>query len=274
MIELGKKQSLMVIKKTEFGVYLGNEQEKVLLPSKYTDDDIEIGDSLEVFVYRDSMDRMIATTLEPYITLGSIKRLKVRQVTKIGAFMDWGLEKDVLLPFKEQTVRVKEGMSYPVALYIDKSDRLCVTMKLYPYLKTTEQYRIGDIVKGTAYEHIEKFGMFVSVDDMYQGLIPVKALYGKIEPGEEISATVSKVTADGKLELSVRQPSYLQIEEDACMIYEALERNGGFIPYNDKSAPETIKQEFEMSKASFKRACGHLLKQNKIDIVENGIRRR
>lgn len=274
MIEIGKKQPLMVVNRTEFGVYLGTEQDKVLLPAKYVDEDIEIGDSITVFVYRDSKDRLIATTLNPMLILGEIAILKVKQVNSIGAFLDWGLEKDLFLPYKEQTARVKEGMTYPVALYVDKSGRLCATMKIYPYLKTTNMYSTGDIVKGIAYEHIEKFGMFVAIDGMYQGLIPKKALYGRIEIGDQIEATVAKVTEDGKIELAVRGPAYLQIYDDGEKILQEIDLNDGFLPMNDKSDPELIKEKFEMSKAAFKRACGHLLKQNKIDITETGIRRR
>ncbi len=271
MIELGKKQALMVVKKTDFGVYLGTEDDKVLLPAKYVDEDIETGDSVTVFVYRDSKDRIIATTKEPYITLGEVRPLMVKQVTGIGAFMDWGLEKDLLLPFGEQTSPVAEGRRYPVALYIDKSSRLCATTKIYPYLKTTDIYRTGDIVKGTAYEYIDKFGMFVAVDNMFHGLIPKKAFYGKINVGDEISATVSRVRDDGKLELSVRGPAYMQINDDADRIMKALNESGGKLPFNDRSDPEIIKDEFEMSKAAFKRACGHLLKEKLIKITDSGI---
>ena len=271
MIELGKKQALMVVKKTEFGVYLGNSEDKVLLPAKFAGDDVEIGDAISVFVYRDSMDRLIATTNEPLITLGEVKSLKVKQITKIGAFLDWGLEKDLLLPFKEQTANVAEGKTYPVALYIDKSNRLCATMKVYKYLKTTNQYKTGDTVYGTAYEKIDRFGMFVAIDNMYQGLIPNKALYGKISVGDEVKATVSRVHEDGKIELALRAPAYLQIDEDSSVIYDTIVRNGGSLPFNDKSDPEIIRQEFNMSKAAFKRACGHLLKAGKIQITDNGI---
>ncbi len=271
MIQIGKKQPLMVVNKTDFGVYLGTEEEKVLLPAKFVDEDIEPGDSITVFVYRDSSDRLIATTNEPLITLGEVKTLKVKEVTEIGAFMDWGLEKDLFLPFKEQTVKASEGKAYPVALYVDKSGRLCATMRIYHYLGTTDQYKAGDQVKGTAYEYIEKFGMFVAVDNMYQGLIPKKALYGRVHIGDEISVTVSKVQADGRLELALRAPAYLQINEDADRILDELNRNGGKLNLNDKSDPELIKNEFEMSKAAFKRACGHLLKEGKIEITDSGI---
>ncbi len=271
MIELGKKQPLMVVNKTEFGVYLGNNVEKVLLPAKYVDEDIEPGDSITVFVYRDSMDRLIATTVSPLITLGEVKSLKVKQITKIGAFLDWGLEKDLLLPFKEQTIKVSEGKSYPVALYIDKSNRLCATMKLYKYLKVNHAYSAGDNVKGIAYEKIDKFGMFVAVDGMYQALIPNKALYGNVSVGDEIAATVSKVHPDGKIELALRGPAYMQLDGDSEKIYDELKRNGGKLPFNDKSDPEDIRREFGMSKASFKRACGHLLKEGRIEITADGI---
>ena len=271
MIEIGRKQPLMVVKKTDFGVYLGNDAEKVLLPAKYAGDDIEIGDSINVFVYRDSKDRLIATTKDPYITLGEVKRLMVKQVTDIGAFMDWGLEKDLFLPFKEQTSPAVEGKSYPVALYVDKSGRLCATTKIYDYLKTTDMYKTGDTVKGTAYQLIDKFGMFVAVDDMYQAMIPTKALYGRINVGDEVTATVSRVHEDGKLELTLRGPAYMQIDGDSARILDELKKNDGFLPYNDKSAPESIKAEFEMSKAAFKRACGHLLKERLIEITDSGI---
>ena len=271
MIELGKKQPLMVVKKTDFGVYLGTEEEKVLLPAKYIDDSVETGDSIMVFVYRDSSDRLIATTNEPFITLGEVKTLKVKEITRIGAFLDWGLEKDLFLPFKEQTCHIMEGKSYPVALYTDKSNRLCATMKLYHYLKTTHRYKTGDTVNGTAYELIDKFGMFVAVDDMYQGLIPKKALYGKINVGDPVTATVTRVLTDGRIELTLRGPAYMQIDADAAKIMTELNDNGGMLPYNDKSEPEAIKDKFEMSKAAFKRACGHLLKEKIIKITDSGI---
>ncbi|MGN0374136.1 MAG: S1 RNA-binding domain-containing protein [Butyrivibrio sp.] len=271
MIELGKKQPLMVVNKTEFGVYLGNKDEKVLLPAKYADGELEPGDSVTVFVYRDSMDRLIATTLEPLITLGKVASLKVKQVNRIGAFLDWGLEKDLLLPFKEQTVKVSEGRKYPVALYVDKSGRLCATMKIYNYLRTDHSYSKGDTVRGTAYEKIDRFGMFVAVDDMYQGLIPNKELYGNLGVGDEIKATISRVHEDGKIELALRAPAYLQLDADCIRIYDALKRSGGNLPYNDQSRPEEIKAEFDMSKAAFKRACGHLLKEGKIQITDTGI---
>ena len=174
MIRIGEVQDLKIVKKTDFGVYLGNEEERVLLPRKQVPENASIGDTVTVFIYRDSQDRLLATTNKPALVLGEVARLEVKDTGKIGAFLDWGLEKDLFLPFKEQTYRVHPGDNCLVALYVDKSSRLCATMNVYKYLGTTTQYKRGDMVSGTAYQYIEKFGMYVAVDDMYQGLIPKK----------------------------------------------------------------------------------------------------
>ena len=174
MIRIGEVQDLQIVKRTDFGVYVGDEQERVLLPRKQVPENAGIGDTVTVFIYRDSQDRLLATTRKPMLVLGQVARLEVKDTGKIGAFLDWGLEKDLFLPFKEQTYRVRPGDSCLVALYIDKSSRLCATMNVYKYLKGTTQYKRGDMVQGTAYQYIEKFGMYVAVDDMYQGLIPLR----------------------------------------------------------------------------------------------------
>ncbi len=273
MIELGLKQTLKIVKKTEFGVYLGTEEEKVLLPKKQVPEGTGIGDEINVFIYRDSQDRLLATVNEPKLTLGEVAKLTVKEVGKIGAFLDWGLEKDLFLPFKEQTYKVRPGESCLVALYIDKSNRLCATMNVYKYLKTTTQYSKGDLVNGTAYAYIEKFGMYVAVDDMYQGLIPNKALYGEVSLGSGLRGVrVSNVTPDGKLELAIREMSYLQRDKDAEAILGLIEQYDGVLPFSEKASPEVIKRELNMSKASFKRAIGKLLKEGKIENGDGKIR--
>lgn len=273
MIELGLKQTLKIVKKTEFGVYLGSEEEKVLLPKKQVPEGAGIGDEINVFIYRDSQDRLLATVNEPKLTLGEVAKLTVKEVGKIGAFLDWGLEKDLFLPFKEQTYKVRPGESCLAALYIDKSNRLCATMNVYKYLKTTTQYSKGDLVNGTAYAYIEKFGMYVAVEDMYQGLIPNKALYGEVSLGSELKGIrISNVTADGKLELAIREMSYLQRDKDAEAILALLDRYDGVLPFSEKASPEVIKRELNMSKASFKRAIGKLLKEGRLDLTDNKIR--
>ena len=209
----------------------------------------------------------------PRITLGCAARLRVAQVGNIGAFLDWGLEKDLLLPFKEQTKRVAAGEECLAALYIDKSNRLCATMNVYPYLDTDSPYEKDDRVTGTVYEISQNFGAFVAVDDKYSALIPKRELYGEVEIGDTVNARVTEVKEDGKLTLSIREKAYLQIGQDAQKILELIDSFDGALPFTDKASPEVIRRETQMSKNEFKRAVGHLLKTGKITITERAIRR-
>ena len=275
MIRLGEKQNLLVVKKKDFGVYLAeteNSEESILLPNKYIPESLSVGSRIEVFVYRDSSDRLIATTLMPKITLGEMGPLQVKQVTKIGAFLDWGLEKDLLLPYKEQLYPVEEGKTYLKALYIDKSNRLCATMKIYDYLKTDHDYHRDDTVKGILYQVNEDIGAFVAVDGKYHGMIPKKNYHGGYRPGTEITARVVTVRPDGKMELSLSQKSYIQMDIDASVIMQLLDSYSGVLPFTEKATPQVIERETGMSKAAFKRAVGRLLKQKKIEIVNGKIR--
>lgn len=268
-MKLGEKQVLTVVKKVDFGVYLGSDEERVLLPKKQVPEGIEAGDPVEVFLYKDSSDRMIATTNEPKITVGELAVLEVVDVGRIGAFLDWGLEKDLLLPFKEQTVKVEKGDRCLVSLYVDKSGRLCATMKVYPLLRTDSPYEKDDMVRGTVYGISREYGVFVAVDDRYSALIPRREVYGRMYIGQQVEARVAEVKPDGKLDLSVRGKIPEQMDADAQQIMERIVKNGGFLPFTDKAEPERIKTEFGMSKAAFKRAVGRLLKQGRITIDEN-----
>lgn len=278
MIRLGEKQELVIVKKVEFGVYLAvsfeDAAEHVLLPVKQVPEKSEVGDRLEVFVYRDSKDRMIATTHEPKLCMGQVAELKVAQIGKFGAFLDWGLEKDLLLPFKEQRGKIRQGDMVLVSLYIDKSRRLCATMNVYENLRTDSPYKAEDRVRGRLYELSDNFGAFVAVDNRYSGLIAKKELYGEPEPGTDVEARVLRVREDGKLDLSVREKAYLQMDADAEKVLALLDSYEGALPFSDKAAPEVIKHETGMSKNEFKRAVGRLLKQGKIEIGEKTIRRR
>lgn len=267
-MRLGEKQVLTVVKKVDFGVYLGSDTERVLLPKKQVPEGIEVGDPVEVFLYKDSSDRMIATVNEPKLTVGGLAVLDVVDVGRVGAFLDWGLEKDLLLPFKEQTVKVEKGDRALVSLYIDKSGRLCATMKVYPLLRTDSPYKKDDMVTGTVYETSREFGVFVAVDDQYSALIPRREVYGRMYIGQKVEARVSAVKADGKLDLSVRGKIPEQMDKDAQLIMERIGKNGGELPFTDKADPERIKAELGMSKAAFKRAVGRLLKQGRITIDE------
>lgn len=276
MIRLGEKQELVIVKKVEFGVYLAISEEsageRILLPAKQVPADAGPGDTVEVFVYRDSQDRMIATVREPKLQMGQVAELTVAQVGKIGAFLDWGLEKDLLLPFKQQRGRVEQGDKVLVSLYIDKSSRLCATMNVYESLRTDSPYKKDDWVTGRVYETSDNFGAFVAVDNLYSGLIPKKELYGDVEPGRDVRARVVQVREDGKLTLSVRDKAYLQMDADAEKLLAILDSYEGVLPFGEKASPEVIAHETGMSKNEFKRAVGRLLKEGKIEIKDKVIR--
>ena len=277
MLYLGKKQELEIMKKVDFGVYLKSPEdakgeERVLLPAKQVPQGAGIGDTIEVFLYKDSKDRLIATTNTPFLMMDEVKVLKVAQVGKMGAFLNWGLEKDLFLPFREQTRKVREGEECLVALYIDKSSRLCATMKVYHYLKLDSPYKKDDKVEGIVYEISDNFGAFVAVDDKYSGLIPKKEFFGTLKTGDRITARVSAVKEDGKLDLSIREKAFAQIVVDAEKVMQVIESFDGALPFNDKANPEVIRREMQMSKNEFKRAVGHLLKAGKIEITEKSIR--
>lgn len=278
MFQLGRKQELVVVKTVDFGVYLGEDQnagmdERVLLPKKQVPENCSIGDKIEVFLYKDSRDRLIATVSIPKLMVGEVGFLKVSQVTKIGAFLDWGLEKDILLPYKEQTRKVREGEEVLAALYIDKSSRLAATMNVYEYLRKDSEYKKDDIVTGMIYQTSDNFGVFVAVDNIYSALIPRKEVVGELRIGDTVQARVTGVKPDGKLDLSVREKAYLQIEKDAVKILQIIDSFDGVLPFTDRANPEVIKRETQMSKNEFKRAIGNLLKNGKIEIKENCIRR-
>ena len=277
MLKLGEKQTLEIMKKVEFGVYLkhpedASGEERVLLPAKQVPANANVGDLLEVFLYKDSKDRLIATTNTPLLLMNEVKVLKVAQVGKMGAFLDWGLEKDLFLPFREQTRKVKEGDECLVALYIDKSSRLCATMKVYHYLTLESPYKKDDRVEGVVYEISDNFGAFVAVDNKYSGLIPKKDYFGNVKVGDRISARVVAVKEDGKLDLSIREKALTQILIDAEKVLEVIDSFDGVLPFNDKANPEVIRRELQMSKNEFKKAVGHLLKSGKIEITEKSIR--
>lgn len=272
MMRLGRRQVLTVVKKVDFGVYLGNDEERVLLPKKQVPAGIEPGDPVEVFLYKDSEDRLIATTNVPKLELDELAVLEVADTNKYGAFLEWGLEKDLFLPFKQQTANVSKGDRCLVTLYIDKSQRLCATMKVYELLRTDSPYQKDDMVEGIVYDTSKEFGVFVAVDNQYSALIPKKEVYGKWRVGQTVKARVTAVKADGKLDLSVRDKIPMQMDKDADLVWQRLLEYGGTLPFNDKANPELIKKEFDLSKNAFKRAVGRLLKEDKIVISEKNIK--
>ncbi|MBR6156676.1 MAG: RNA-binding protein [Lachnospiraceae bacterium] len=274
MFHLGEIQELQIVKMVDFGAYLAelDGEERVLLPKKQLPEGTKVGDRLEVFLYKDSQDRLIATVREPKLTIGQVAELTVASVSKMGAFLDWGLEKDLFLPYRQQTRRVKEGDTVLVSLYVDKSERLCATMNVYKELRSDAPYHVGDDVEGIAYEQSDKFGVFVAVDGIYSAIIPRQEVYGDVSVGDRIHARVTKVREDGRLNLSVRDKAHVQMYPDMEKILELLKEYGGVLPFTEKADPEVIRRETGMSKNEFKRAVGHLYKERRIQINDGKIR--
>jgi len=271
MIERGKRQDLNVLRVRENGVYLGSETEAVLLPRAEVPEHTKAGDVLNVFVYLDSEDRPIATLKEVPIELGRVACLQVRQISGIGAFLNWGLMKDLFLPFREQRGELREGMMVPVLLYADKSGRLAATMKIYQHLATDSPYVKNDKVTGVIYEIKPELGAFVAVDHRYAGMIPAQEIFGELHVGELVEARVLKKRTDGKLDLSPRMKAYKQMDEDAEAVLDLIRSYSGVLPFNDKADPELIKVEAGLSKNAFKRALGRLLKEGKVEIGADSV---
>lgn len=275
MIELGKFQDLYIVKRKDFGVYVNDKKDaddgSILLPAKQVPKDARIGDRISCFVYKDSEDRPIATVHVPKITLGAIRPLRVKDVSSIGAFLDWGLEKDLFLPFKEQIGHIRPGREYLVSLYIDKSSRLCATMKIGKLLSTDHSYHAGDWVLGTIYNIHPDHGAFVAVEDQYLGRIPKQEIHEKLSAGDHLRMRITSVASDGKLNLSLHEKAYLQMDRDAKLVMDTIESYDGALPFNDKAKPAVIERELGLSKNAFKRAVGRLLKEGKITITPTGI---
>ncbi|QNM06361.1 CvfB family protein [Qiania dongpingensis] len=269
MIELGKKQTLKVLRQKEIGVYLGEGitgEPGVLLPRRQVPEGTVVGSEIEVFLYKDSEDRPIATVRDPLLSLGELAVLEVVEAGRIGAFLNWGLERDLFLPYKEQKWKVRPGEKVLVALYVDKSQRLCATMKVDDYLSADSPYEKDSSVTGVLYEINQELGAFVAVDSRYFGLIPAGEVSREMKTGVTVEARVARVREDGKLILSVREKAYKQLNLDAEAVLSLIEAYGGVLPFTDKADPGLIKLETGLSKNAFKRAVGHLLKENVIQI--------
>lgn len=275
MIEIGKVQKLQVIEINPKGAYLNeldNKGKGVFLGKKEVPAGTKVGDRLEVFVYVDGNGKLVATKTKPKLTVGEIGLLRVVDTSKIGAFLDWGIEKDLFMPFKEQSGRVEKGRKYLVGVYLDKSNRPCASMKIKNMLSTNSPYKENDKTIGIIYSINPDMGAFVAVDKVYDGLIPKNELYGVFKPGDEVDIRITKVREDGRLYLSLRSKAYKQIDKDGEIIIKKMKENGGELNLNDHSSPKRIREELNMSKSSFKKAVGRLLKEDKIIFFDKGIR--
>lgn len=276
MIEIGKIQNLKIANFTSIGAYLdagtGVRHDNILLPIKQLPEDSKEGDEIEVFVYRDSQERLIAARKKPLAQLGELAYLKVTAKTQIGAFLDIGLERGLFLPFHEQKFPILVGKGYLVKVYLDKSQRLSATTEIYEYLSAESPYQKNDKVLGTVYSVNPDIGAFVAVDNKYMGLIPVNEYFSELREGDQVEARVIRVREDGKLDLSPRDLSYIQMDKDTLKILQGIKNHEGFLVLNDKSSPIEIQSRLHLSKAAFKRALGKLLKENKVTQTDGGLK--
>ena len=273
MIKIGEDNILKVLRETSVGLFLGDEEgNDVLLPNKYVEEDFKIDDEIKVFIYKDSEDRIIATTLAPKIKLGEFAYLKAKASTSFGTFMDWGLEKDLLVPFRQQASEIEAGRWYVVYMYLDtETNRLVGSTRTNSFLEDENvDLQEGDKVD-ILITSISEMAVSLIVNNRYKGLAYTNETFKKVKPGERHFAYVKKIREDNKLDISFHKQGYKEVESSSVNILEKLTLNNGFLPLNDKSTPEAILEFLEMSKKTFKKAIGTLYKQKIITIEEKGI---
>lgn len=275
LVNIGDFNKLKVVRKADFGYYLGTGMGKssqdILLPNKNAlNNEFDIDDEVEAFIYRDSSDRLVATLKKPLAKVGDIAYLKVVSTTNIGSFVDFGLEKDILVPMREKLYNLEKGNSYLFYIYLDKTGRLAATTNIDKNLEVTDQYKVGDIVKGTVYGFQTNKSVMVAVDNKYKAVILNNEYFTELQPGEVLELNVIKIYPEGKLGLSPRKAANVERVELQDVILEHLKNNNGFMPYNDKTSPEEIYKAFHVSKNNFKNALGGLMKRKLVTQNEKG----
>ena len=277
MINIGEFNKLNVVRTTDFGYFLdastGSTKDDILLPTKSAlSNEFNIGDQVEAFIYRDSRDRLVATLKQPLAKVGDIAYLKVVATTSIGSFIDFGLEKDILVPMKERLYSLQNEKYYLFYIYLDKTGRIAATANIDKYLETTDKYKVGDSVKGTVYGFQTNKSAMIAVDNLYRGVILHNEYFTELHHGDILESNVSKVYEDGKLGLTLRQSARVEVTALQETILDYLKANDGFMPFNDKTSPEKIYSSFNVSKNYFKQALGGLMKKNLITQDSSGTR--
>ena len=272
-VKLGKYNQLEVVKTVDFGVYLdGGDDGEILLPSRYVPEGCKPGDVLNVFIYLDNEERLVATTLEPYVQVGEFACLEVAWVNEYGAFLDWGLMKDLFVPFREQKMKMQKGHRYVVHAHVDEdSYRIMASAKVERYLsKELPEYQPGEEVEVMAWQKTD-LGYKVIVDNKFGGLVYQKEIFKPLEPGMRMQAFVRQVREDGKIDLTLQKDGLQKVGDFAEILLQYIKDNGGHISLNDKSAAEDIYDTFGVSKKTFKKAVGDLYKKRLVILVEGGI---
>ena len=274
MIESGKYQTLRIERSSEFGLYLADDEgNEVLLPNRYVTDELQVGSQIEIFVYHDSEDRLVATTEKPLATVGQVANLKVVDKTVFGAFLDWGLPKDLFVPTRNQLTRMDLNKSYPVYIYIDSvTGRVTGTARLNTFIKNEQiDLKVGDKVDFLVTTTISR-GFRGVINNRYWGVIYENKIFKKISIGDRLEVYVSKITEDNRIDVTIQQQGFDEVKSASIKLLELLELGGGFLDLNDASQPEKIYVRTNMSKKVFKRSVGRLLKLGRIEQTENGIK--
>jgi len=269
MIKIGDLNNLTVVRRADFGYYLGagteDTSDDILLPMKSTlGRGLKIDEEVEAFIYRDTSDRLIATLKKPLAKVGDLAYLKVIDMTTIGSFVEIGLERDVLVPFKEENYSLETGKKYLFYIYLDKTGRLAATTFIDQYLYETDSYEIDDEVEGTVYGIQTNGTLMIAIDDIYRAVILKNENYTSVKPGDRLTVRVQKYYEDGKMDVTARKPRLEERDVVEEQILEYLNKNEGFMTFNDKSSPDDIKRNFQTSKNAFKRALGGLMKSDLI----------
>lgn len=274
MIQIGKYNTLKIVKDLDFGVYLdGGKDLEILLPARYVPKNVKPGDEVEVFIYHDNEGRLIATTNHPYATVGEFKFMEMKSVTPIGAFLDWGIMKDLLVPFREQKTEMKVGRWYLVYVRLDHvTQRIMGSARVEKFLNNTPpKYEINEEVNVLIADEVE-IGYKVIINNSHWGMIYRNEVFQRLEKGEEHKAYVKAIREDDKIDVSLTRLGYEKVEGVAQIILDSLIAQGGFMGVHDKSDPDLIYSLFRCSKKSFKQAIGTLYKQKRITIASDGIR--
>lgn len=273
MIKVGQYNKLKILRETSVGLFLGsNDGEDILLPNKYVPENFDIGDEIEVFCYLDHEERPVATTLKPYITLNHFSLLQVKEVNQIGAFLDWGLEKHLFVPFREQARKMETGKRYLVYMYLDEeTNRLVGSSKTNRFIDNSE-LTVDEMEEvNLIVSRYTDLGVEVIINEKHKGLIYNNELFRKVSLGEKLKGYVKKIRPGNKLDISLQQSGYKNIEPSAEKILNVLKSENGFLRLNDKSSPDEITGLLQMSKKTFKKALGNLYKQKLVLIKEDGI---
>ena len=272
MIRVGEFNDLEVIKRLDFGIYLGENNVEILMPTKWVPEGTKIGDTLNVFIFRDSDDRLIATTVKPFAIAETFAFLETKQVNEIGAFMDWGMDKDLFVPFREQAHRMEPGKSYVVFVFVDEeSDRIVGSTKLSRHIVRDDiDVQEGDIVDLLVYSETD-LGFNAIINDLYSGLIYKNEIYESLRVGDKVQGFVKRVREDNKIDLSLQKSGFELVDDVKWRILKLMKEENGFLPLNDNSSPEEIKAKLQISKKAFKKAVGALYRERLVKLTDKGV---